>query len=87
MESAPEPVDELVVGQTDATVLAFPSAPDAAEDEIDDDDMTATDIDDLFARIRADQPAAGAIDEAAEPSAEEPEHETRSGAATRRSCR
>jgi DivIVA domain-containing protein len=55
-EPIEDPVDE-------ATVIAFP-----ATEEIDDDEVTATDVDDLFARLRAGRPAgsdeAGEIDEA-----------------------
>ncbi len=60
------------------TPRSWPSRrrPMQADDEADDDDeMTATDIDGLFARIRADQPVDGATDEADEDAAEELEQE------------
>ena len=43
-----------------ATVVQFPTPADQAvgADEIDDDDVTATDVDDLFARLRASEPPA-----------------------------
>ena len=87
-----EQAAEIVSAETDATVLAFPTTPDAGGDEeIDDDDMTATDIDDLFARLRADQPVDGAAEEPAdEEAAGDEELESarpRSGSATRPSCR
>ena len=79
-----------MAAEPDATVLAFPTAPDAADDEIDDDEMTATDIDDLFARLRADRPEdAEPTDEAPDEDAAEPSRAARrrSGAATPPSCR
>jgi hypothetical protein len=59
-EEADEAVSADVTGEAaphplaSATVLQFPT-PSATGEEIEDDDVTATDVDDLFARLRAGQ--------------------------------
>jgi DivIVA domain-containing protein len=67
-EAEPQPVDadEAVTAETtggaaphplgSANVLQFPTPP-ATDEGIEDDDVTATDVDDLFARLRAGQDA------------------------------
>jgi DivIVA domain-containing protein len=57
-----EPEEAQPEGE-DATVVSFPVA--AETEEIDDGDVTATDVDDLFARLRSGQPDTP-IDETAE---------------------
>ena len=50
--------DGLLIGPAtapDADVVPFPTAPEPP-DEIEDDDVTAGDVDDLFSRLRAGQP-------------------------------
>jgi DivIVA domain-containing protein len=62
VEVVAEPIEEPA--DAEATVLTFPSTVDTGDDEIDDDDdLTATDIDDLFARLRANRPDDATADE------------------------